>query len=225
MLLKKAKEIAGNLGNVSKMPCLSYGLPAGRALWVPEYCDFLGLPVPLIYGCTLGGIFSTLKSRNTVCSVCYADNRNNYTYESVKIGQVKRLCGVYKKDWVDAMVVLINHYSKIPYFRWHDSGDLLGVWHLIKIIEIAKKIPKIKFWLPTQEHKIIRKLEKYPSNLIIRESAIYIDRPLIKSRFPTSAVSSSPDNFTCNAPNQKHQCLECRDCWDKEVESVIYQYE
>ena len=39
MLVKEAKQIIGSLGNPSKMPGLSYGLPAAKASWVPQYCD------------------------------------------------------------------------------------------------------------------------------------------------------------------------------------------
>ena len=86
MLVKEAKAIIGSLGKPSKMPGFSYGLPACEAKWVPEFCKNLNLPIPPHYGCDFGSLLA--KNPNSPCHNCYADNRGNYTYESLKTWSV-----------------------------------------------------------------------------------------------------------------------------------------
>jgi hypothetical protein len=70
------------------------------------------------------------------------------------------------------------------YFRWHDAGDLASVEHLDAIVQIAVNCPRVSFWLPTRESKIVRAwcrangvadpIEVAP-NLVCRGSAAMID--------------------------------------------------
>ena len=230
MTLKKAKETIGSLGEPSKMPGFSYGLPAADATWVPALAIKKCLPVPTQFGCMVGAKLA--KIPGTPCFKCYANGRGNYQYDSLKYGQLKRLVGLtFNKLWSDAMVRLIDHYidPKDPYFRWHDSGDLLGAWHLRLIIKIAKKLPHVKFWLPTQERKILNEVfkdgTKCPSNLIIRISHTRLDRfgtPQSNSGpYVYSGVTKSKD-YTCHAPDNDNNCGDCRKCWDPSVPLVVY---
>ena len=68
MTLKAAREIAGTLGDPSKMPGKSYGIPAAS--------------------CNVGSILAKLLG--TVCYDCYA-LKGNYTFPSVAKSQKKRL--------------------------------------------------------------------------------------------------------------------------------------
>jgi hypothetical protein len=46
--------------------------------------------------------------------------------------------------WVDAMAQAINQTEASGYFRWFDSGDLQGAWHLAKIVEVVNKTPNTR---------------------------------------------------------------------------------
>ena len=65
-----------------------------------------------------------------------------------------------------AMTVLVKGKK---HFRWHDSGDLQGVWHLKNIFEVCNNTPATMHWLPTQERQYLP-LGSYPANLVIRLS-------------------------------------------------------
>ena len=134
--------------------------------------------------------------------------------------------------WVDAM---IKQIGTDDYFRWFASGDLQSLEMLEKIVIIARALPNTKFWLPTHEPKFIKMWlakhqQEFPENLIIRISAVYIDKPstLIKSlqgykNILTSTVHTvTPIGKDCNAHNQNGECRSCRDCWDTDVKNVSY---
>lgn len=244
--VKRAKELTGGLGSPSKMPGLSYGLPAADARWVPQMCADLGLPVPPSYGCPVGAKLAGIKG--TVCYGCYADNRGMYKLSNPKGAQVRRLCSLWKyKDdpfiWEKAMAFLINRSweaptakkGAVPYFRWHDSGDLLGRWHLSMICKVARKTPKIRHWLPTRETKLIAAftVANIPKNLTIRISASRVDAlppfsVITHSDVPlyTSTVDryAKPFGFPCPAPAQGNECGSCRECWHKRKRNVSYHY-
>jgi hypothetical protein len=121
-----------------------------------------------------------------------------------------------------------------PYFRWHDSGDLQSVEHLSKIAQVARRLDKTLFWLPTREANIVKdflKTESIPVNLVIRISAMFIDEPAKLPRslqnqanILTSTVHSQKEltGFKCKAPSQQGQCGSCRACWDNTVTNVSY---
>ena len=66
----------------------------------------------------------------------------------------RRLAALSNPAWVEAMVYSISR-SKVPYFRWHDSGDIQDMKHLNKIVAVAKACPGVTFWLPTREKALI----------------------------------------------------------------------
>ena len=235
MNVKRANMLTGGLGSPSKMPGKSYGLPAAAAEWVPSVCQQLGLPVPPTYGCPVGAKLAAVKG--TVCHGCYADQRGFYQFSNAQAAQVRRLCSLFPADttvarphyeWEEAMAFLINR-QKEPYFRWHDSGDLLGMWHLIKIVEVCKRTPKIRHWLPTREKRIVNNLGSLiiPRNLIIRLSATKVDgNPPQTTDILTSTVHRHKPaiGFACPAPTQGNQCGGCRQCWHREKKNVSYHY-
>ena len=204
---KTAEAKVGTLSKPSKMPGHAYSTPA-------EDC---------ITGSKLA------KVKNSICSFCYA-RKGRYVFPNVKKAMKKRLDSLKRSDWIDAMSFLINKKEKSGYFRWHDSGDVQGVWHLSKIAAVAKNLPHIKFWLPTREYSFATswaQTEKKPDNLNVRLSAFMKNGPAPtrlarQYGFTTSGVSSS-GVFTCPAPNQANQCGDCRACWDVEVDNVDYK--
>lgn len=222
MLIKEAKEITGGIGFTSKTG-FSFGLPALTSCRT---------------GCRLA------SKEGTTCSGCYAKG-GNYAYNSVKTAHKNRLNAVkqlhkktYKEKWVNAMVTLIENKaektdSSMHYFRWHDSGDLQGIDHLRAIVEVAKKTPNIKHWLPTKEKQTVKLFlqnERLPKNLTIRLSAYYVDKnPDFDINIPVAAVYRDNEpgkGHVCPAILQHKGCHEvgCRACWSKKVRKVNYKY-
>lgn len=222
-----ARRIAGSLGNPSKMPGRAYGLPAAGAAWVPGVCAEMGLPVPAQYGCPVGAILS--RVRGSTCAVCYADQRGRYGASSVQKGQARRVAGLAHPLWTDAMVYLIHLdvSADDPWFRWHDSGDLLGRWHLAKIVEVAQRCPEVKFWLPTREAKLVSdwlaEYGEFPANLTVRVSATKVDGRAGKfTHTSTVHEHSNPVGHACPAAHQGGKCGDCRACWSRDVGNVSY---
>ena len=202
--LKAAQSIAGTLGTPSKMPGKAYGIPASA--------------------CITGAKLHSVP--NSVCSDCYA-MKGQYPAPSVQLGQSRRLAGLDHPQWVDAMIYMIKHAGE-QYFRWHDSGDLQSVQHLLNIVTVAEQCSDVRFWLPTREKKIVRTvlsiIGQFPKNLVIRVSAAMIDGDapagfdhvsLVHEHAPAKAQA-------CPAPQQNGKCGDCRACWSRDVPAVSY---
>ena len=204
--LKEAKKNVGGLSNPSKMPGYGYGLSA--------------------FECDTGSKLRLIK--NSTCSMCYA-LKGRYTFKGVKAAHANRLEAITKSNWVDDMVLLVNHYGKkIPYFRWHDSGDLQSLDHLKKIVAVAMRTPTVKHWLPTREPGILKAFYKegfsLPGNLAIRVSATMIDGKPHSNVGLTSTVSKNkkPIGYSCPANKQGNECKSCRACWNINIANVSY---
>ena len=200
MNLKEAKEITGGLSNPNKMPGFAYNLPAWRCV--------TGVKLQAVAG--------------SVCAGCYA-MKGRYRFPNVKDALNRRLNSLNHFQWVEAMTVLVTHYSKkVPWFRWHDSGDLQSAWHLKRIFEVCKRTPQVQHWMPTREAKILKeiKIEEIPKNLIIRVSSHMIDQGPVKFWPHTSTVVRA--GKTCPAQEQGNACGSCRQCWNKDINNVAY---
>jgi hypothetical protein len=128
-----------------------------------------------------------------------------------------------------------GNHDDAKYFRFHDSGDLQSVQHMENIAEIARRIPHVKFWLPTREYGIVKEWYKNggtrPPNLIIRLSAHIIDGPLPLNLAKQLDVhvsgvhkNAAPKGFECEARTRDNMCGPCRACWDKDVIAVSYPW-
>lgn len=236
MSLAEARSIAGSLGFPSKMPGTSFALPAKA--------------------CIAGARLARVPG--TVCHSCYALNGGaNYQQPRAMIGQQRRLDRLTDPRWVGAMVRLLEHehgksrikvdlgivgirlqkaggsryrFNDPGFHRWHDSGDLQSVEHLANICEVARRTPKIKHWLPTQELRFVKRFLAdggiIPSNFIIRVSSVMLDGDRPRAWAHTSSVFNNqpPANaHVCPAPQQEHRCMSCRACWSREVQHVAYE--
>tara|TARA_R100000353_G_scaffold30433_1_gene24999 strand:- start:541 stop:1164 length:624 start_codon:yes stop_codon:yes gene_type:complete len=198
MDIKKAKEITGSLSKPSKMPGWSYGLPAKE--------------------CKTGS--KLRKVPGSTCYDCYA-LKGCYVFKVVQDAQYYRLKATRHPLWVPAMVQQINN-KKSKEFRWHDSGDIQDLKHLLKIFKVCRLSPSVKHWLPTREAWAMKYEDRAPDNLKIVFSIPMIDQEAAgKFRF-TSTVVTSPSLATCPAPQQDNSCRDCRKCWDKSVKNVAY---
>jgi hypothetical protein len=208
MRITELEKIIGGLSNPSKMPGLSYGTPADE--------------------CSIGGILRMVKG--SVCSKCYA-HKGMYRFGTVQAAQYRRLGTMENlSKWTETMTELLSRkYSKKSekdsVFRWHDSGDVRDMEHLEAIVQIAKNIPTVSFWLPTKEYKILRKFlrkSSLPSNLIVRISAPMIGQTQKEIPGTRSSSVGTGKGFQCPAYSQDGKCGDCRSCWDINVPNVDY---
>jgi len=197
MLKKEANKIVGGLSKPGKMPCPSINLPAPA--------------------CITGSILALIEG--TTCFGCYA-LKGRYKFKTTIKAMARRLRALSHGSWTAAMITLMKNRK---YFRWHDSGDLQGAWHLKNILEVCKQTPDTKHWLPTREARILDLMdpEIIPKNLLIRLSATKVNGAASKSWPWTSTVTDGKDK-TCPAPDQGGKCKSCRQCWDRSVVNVQY---
>lgn len=204
---KQAEAIIGGLTTTGKMPCPSYSISAKR--------------------CVTGSMLA--KIAGSVCSDCYALKGNYKRYgKAIDQAHERRLASLEHPQWVDAMCFLIQA-KKLDYFRWHDSGDIQNIGHLINIVEVAEHCPNTLFWLPTKEKGLVYEYERYigkiPKNLIIRISSAMIDGKPLKEAKHTSTVHDKEAfvGVECEAYKRGGKCGDCRVCWDGSVKNVSYK--
>jgi hypothetical protein len=208
--IKTAEIAVGGLSKTSKMPTMSISLPATL--------------------CKTGS--KLRKVKGSVCSKCYAC-KGAYVWASTEKALKRRYDALGGPYWIESMVFLMNNKKRIKdsgLFRWHDSGDLQSIDHLKAIVEVAKLTPHIKHWLPTKEKGIISRFlseNAVPDNLIIRLSGAMIDGPKPKtlgklSTINSSTVTTDKAAATCRAFENEGQCGDCRQCWDKSIQNIVY---
>ena len=205
----QASIIHGGITATTKMPCKSYSLPT--------------------LACRTG--YKMAAIAGSVCNHCYANKGNYKKYENnILPVQMARLESINDELWVDAMVTSIGNDE---YFRWHDSGDIQSVEHLEKIAAVCRATPNCKHWLPTREYGIVAAFvaqNTIPDNLVIRLSAMFVDKPVIVpaslrniAGITVSNVHKTiPIGSACNAPAQNGECRDCRKCWNRTT-PVSYQ--
>ena len=211
---KDLEQATGGLSNPSKMPCFSWSISAKD--------------------CIIGSLLA--KMDGTVCKGCYA-MKGNYTFPAVKEAHARRKAAMENPAWVTLMTELISRKTKVDrtggkYFRWFDAGDLQGVDHLEKIVQIANNLPDIQFWLPTKQSDFVKAFlasgKTFPENLSVRLSAARIGKkPNLPEGVGGATVNvSDEDVFQCLAYTQGGKCdgekASCRACWKKTVKIVNY---
>ena len=137
MKVNEALKITDSFTRTSKMPGLSYSLPA--------------------WECKTGWKLSQVEG--TPCFFCYAKKGNYTRYPAIKEAQYRRLKAIDHPDWVQAMATVIKRQK---FFRWHDAGDVQSPEHMQKILEVCKLTPDTKHWLPTQERQFLPDPEEVP---------------------------------------------------------------
>ena len=214
MTKDEAIAITGGLTQTSKMPCKSFSTPT--------------------LACVTG--YKLAQVPGTVCSKCYA-TRGHYkmwanTIEPAQHARLDALLNEGPGVWAAAMATLIG---RDPHFRWFDSGDLPSKDALSRIAAVCWLTPGTQHWLPTREVGFVQQWLKlslvFPSNLTIRISATYPDKPvkvapaLQRPGITTANVhdAGAPVGHECPAPKQGNQCGACRACWDRTVPAVSYK--
>ena len=200
MKIKEARAITGSLTRTSKMPGLSYSLPA--------------------WECKTGAKLRKIKG--SVCASCYALKGNYTRYPAIKSAQYVRLKSLKDKKWIASMVAQIIRQK---YFRWHDAGDIQDMAHLRKIFKVCELTPDTQHWMPTREAQFLTQIknptEEVPSNLIIRQSSHMVDQGPVKF-WPWTSTVTSGQEASCPAPKQNNSCGDCRACWNRSIPNISY---
>jgi len=172
----------------------------------------------------MGALMS--KNPETICSKCYA-KKGMYRFSNVKSALQRRLESLHDPLWAPAMIFLIKD---MPYFRWHDSGDIQSVDHLLLIAMVAERTPNTIHWLPTREYGMVaeylRKYGEFPENLVVRLSATKFNgvAPVaLCKKLGVYASGASATDYNCPAYKQKNVCGDCRKKKKKKVFQVNYK--
>ena len=150
-------------------------------------------------------------------------------HDQVDQGLAELLWKLRRRQAVDFHLVLIADDGR-DWFRWHDSGDLQSVDHLARIAEVARQLPAVTFWLPTQERRVVRDFTTthgaLPANLTVRYSAPLMNHrpdPRQLASYVITGDAVPADVHACPAPTQNGECGSCRACWDVSVPTVAYR--
>ena len=191
----------------SKMPCRSWSLQALETC--PASKDSNGELVP-------------------ACKGCYATS-GNYRFPNVKAPREHNKEDWQAPDWVDVMV---SELDNDRYFRWFDSGDVYDIRLARKILEIMRKTPWVRHWLPTRMHKfdkfksVLDNMDALP-NVVVRLSSDGVLGETVENAANSSTIVPSrkyltPTMSLCGASEREGKCGTCRACWDKTVSIVAY---
>ena len=194
------------LSKASKMPCRSWSLQA--LVTCPASKDANGELV-------------------AACAGCYATT-GNCNFPNVKAPREHNKDDWKRSQWVDDMV---NELDSDRYFRWFDSGDLYDIRLARKVLEVMKRTPWVRHWLPTRMHKfdkfvpVLEEMQTLP-NVVVRLSSDGVNGETIEGITTSTIVPTSeqaPKNATvCEAYERDGKCGQCRACWNKDVSLVAY---
>lgn len=244
----------GGMAKPGKMPCITYSMLAGGLIDPATVARLKKKGVdPELLGvrgmCPQGTKLSRIPG--SVCYGCYAFG-GNYLRPNVITALARRAKATQqavrnpktRERWIKAIVSSAER-SGNKFFRWHDSGDIRGQNHLEAIVEVARRKPDVKFWLPTKEHGTVRNwistygAKSIPRNLTIRLSAHMLFEKMNAAPPLTTSSVDSGEGFACPATHderwqQRYQwgsgnkrsptCGPCRACWDRNTRNVDYAF-
>ena len=161
------------------------------------------------------------------CKGCYATT-GNYVFSNVKAPRIHNQTDWQRLEWVDDMVAELN---KDRFFRWFDSGDMYALGLAEKILEVMKRTPWVKHWMPTRMHKfpkfalVLREMAALP-NVSVRFSSDSVTGEYTK-KLHGSVIIPTPDDVKkgmtlCRAYENQGKCSGCRACYDKKVKVIAY---
>ena len=194
------------LSKAGKMPCRSWSLQAIDTC--PASIGFDGELVD-------------------ACKGCYATT-GNYRFPNVKKPREHNKEDWQRDSWVDDMVAELDNDR---YFRWFDSGDMYHIKLARKMLEVMKRTPWVRHWLPTRMHKfakfapVIQEMNSLP-NVVVRLSSDSVIGETIPGA-NTSTIIPTPERATtemtvCEAYSRDGKCGPCRKCWDKDTAVIAY---
>jgi len=161
------------------------------------------------------------------CKGCYATT-GNYRFANVKAPRAHNKEDWARLEWVDDMVAELN---KDRFFRWFDSGDAYTLGLAEKMLEVMKRTPWVKHWLPTRMHKfpkfalVLREMSALP-NVSVRFSSDSVTGEYTKKLHGSVIIPTAADvkkgMTLCRAYENSGKCSGCRACYDKKVKVIAY---
>src|SRR5262249_44503832 len=125
------------LSDASKMPSLSFSLPAG------ESCPWA------LYG------------EGSICGECYAQ-KGRYVMPNVANAQRVRFPWVRgclrTAEGTDAFVAVMPQAvtdAGNSYFRGHDAGDFFSPAYVRAWARVCRALPQVTFWFPTRTWRVL----------------------------------------------------------------------
>jgi len=206
--------------------CLSYHEKQVGGLSTPSKMPWYGWSISATK-CKTGSALRDVP--NSVCSKCYA-LRGRYVFGKVQNALERRfyMWESNPSKWAAHMVLLLEGKAKgkTKEFRWFDSGDVQGIDMIHSIVWIANKLPHIRFWLPTKEYKLFKRLDVMKlivtaDNLTVRVSAPQFGETISLHGYATSSVGAG-EGTPCKAKDTGKRCGECRACWSKLHRNIDY---
>jgi hypothetical protein len=193
------------LSKASKMPCLSWSLPAFATC--PGAVGDDGRPVG-------------------PCSRCYALT-GRYLFGSVRAVREHNLSDWKREGWCDDMVAALAGEA---FFRWFDSGDCYSVDLAEKILEVIRRTPWCRHWLPTRSRKVpailkvLRRIAKLP-NAVVRHSSDTVTGDASDVASFVQRPEDAPVGkgvALCTSSRRGGKCGPCRACWSPAVATIYY---
>jgi hypothetical protein len=161
------------------------------------------------------------------CKGCYATT-GNYRFSNVKAPRIHNQTDWQRLEWCDDMVAELR---KDIYFRWFDSGDAYALGLAEKILEVMKRTPWVKHWLPTRMHKfpkfalVLQQMAALP-NVSVRFSSDSVTGDYTKKLHGSVIIPTAADvkkgMTLCRAYENAGKCSGCRACYDKKVKVIAY---
>ena len=161
------------------------------------------------------------------CKGCYATT-GNYRFENVKAPRRHNKDDWQRLEWCDDMVAELR---KDIYFRWFDSGDMYALGLAEKMLEVMKRTPWVKHWLPTRMHKfpkfalVLQQMAALP-NVSVRFSSDSVTGEYTKKLHGSVIIPNPADvkkgMTLCEAYSHGGKCNGCRACYDKKVKVIAY---
>jgi len=208
------------LSDASKMPSLSFSLPAGAS------CPWA------LYG------------EGTICGDCYAQ-KGRYVMPNVAAAQQARYEWVRRcmrspegiAEFVSVMTDAISRARNL-YFRGHDSGDMFSPAYVRAWAAVCRALPDVRFWFPSRAWRVLTikgvsdhtrsewalalsDLASLP-NVALRPSALFFNAPAPRIPGWAAGTTAADEGFNCPAPTQGNICGSCRVCWDQPNTEVSY---
>lgn len=225
------QEVAfGGFSSPGKMPCKALSYKAGESFTCPRG-------------------YKLLKYPGSVCYFCYGAG-GLYIMPTVQLAQNRRLTSLLyakrfpsrQEHWISSLVAKLG--KRMPYFRWHETGDIQDETHWNMMLEVIRRTPHINHWIPTKEQDLIYAFldefgpEMLPMNVNVRVSAAMIGRRIkVRAPLTTSSVSDVESGLIPAEPGHncpptwneayykkyKGTCGKCRACWQRSVANVNYK--
>jgi hypothetical protein len=161
------------------------------------------------------------------CKGCYATT-GNYRFANVKAPRLHNREDWQRLDWADDMVAALDADR---YFRWFDSGDMYTLALAEKILEVMRRTPWVKHWLPTRMHKfpkfrqVLADMQAL-NNVIVRFSSDSVTGQYSKGLHGSVIIPTAADAkkgmTLCRAYENNGKCSGCRACYDKAVKVIAY---